>query len=98
MSQDSTAVRLQLLGSQHQLGADMLVELLGAESLELHSTLLQSKVLLVSVLGHLGGHVVTNYRVQASHKHQTIIQLEFAIKSKGGGGGSEEHTSRGEGS
>ena len=81
ISQDSIAVHLfQLLGSQHQLGADILVELLGAESLELHSALLQSKVLLVSVLGHFGGHVVTNDRVQASHEHQTIIQLEFAIK------------------
>jgi hypothetical protein len=38
----------------------------------------------VSVLSHLRGHVVTNDRVQASHEHQTIIQLEFAIKSKGG--------------
>jgi fumarate hydratase class II len=35
----------------------------------------------VSVLSHLRGHVITNDRVQASHEHQTIIQLEMELKA-----------------
>lgn len=60
-----------LLGSKHQLGADVLVKVLLAEGLKLHSTLLQGNTLLVSVLGDLGGHVVANDGVQAGHEHQT---------------------------
>lgn len=60
-----------LLGSQHQLGTDVLLKVLLAKSLEFHGTFLESDALLVSVLGHLGGHVVTDDRVQAGNKHQT---------------------------
>jgi hypothetical protein len=41
-----------------------------------HSALLQSKVLLVSVLSHLRGHVITNDRVQASHE-KALTSEEF---------------------
>lgn len=71
-----------LLGSKHQLGTDVLVKVLLAESLELHSTLLKSDTLLVSVLGDLGGHVVANDGVQAGHEHQTkkIVNSVQGIK------------------
>ena len=60
-----------LLGAQHQLRADIFLKVLFAEGLKFHSTLLESDALLVGILGHLGGHVITNDGVQAGHKHQT---------------------------
>ena len=64
-----------LLGSKHQLRADMGVEVLLAEGLKLHGTLLQSETLLVGVLSDLGCHVVTDNGVQAGDKHQTGEEL-----------------------
>lgn len=60
-----------LLGSNHELGTNVGVKLLLAQGLQLHSTLLEGEALLVSVLGDLGGHVVTDDGVEASDKHQT---------------------------
>lgn len=70
-----------LLGSQHQLGTHVLVELLRAQSLQLHSGLLQGQALLVGVLGDLGGHVVTNDGVQAGHEHQTKQSVSYQLSS-----------------
>ena len=66
-------LRLVLLGSDHQLRANVGVELLLAESLELHGALLEGKTLLVSVLGHLAGHVVTNDGVEAGDQHERLV-------------------------
>lgn len=63
-----------LLGSKHELGTDGLVEVLLAQSLELHSTLLEGETLLVSVLGDLGGHVVANDGVKAGDKHERLVE------------------------
>ena len=81
VSQDGQFAHLfVLLGSEHELGADVFVELLRAKSLKLHSTLLEGKVLLVSVLGNLGSHVVTNDRVQAGDEHQTIKPVRICLQ------------------
>lgn len=94
MSHNEHSVHLfLLLGSKHELRADILVKLLRAQSLELHSTLLQGEVFLVGVLGHLGSHVISNDGVQAGHEHQTISRLALTIKWKWG---DEVHTFRGE--
>jgi hypothetical protein len=66
-------LRLVLLGSDHQLRADVGVELLLAESLELHGALLEGKTLLVSVLGNLAGHVVADDGVEAGDQHERLI-------------------------
>lgn len=68
-----------LLGADHQLRADVLVEVLLAQSLELHSTLLQGQTLLVGVLGDLGGHVIANNGVQAGNQHQTTYLVSIHV-------------------
>lgn len=75
----------------------MLVKVLLAESLQLHGALLQSQVLLVRVLGHLGRHVVADHGVQARHQHQTgtvssVLHIVERKKKKKNWG----NTSRGE--
>jgi hypothetical protein len=50
------------------------VKVLFAKSLELHSALLESKTLLVSVLGDLAGHVVANDGVEAGDKHEGLVE------------------------
>lgn len=57
------------LWCQHQLWPHGTVKFLLAQSLELHCTLFERRTLLVSVLGNLGGHVVTNDWVQTCYKH-----------------------------
>jgi hypothetical protein len=50
------------------------VEVLFTESLKLHSALLEGKTLLVSVLGDLAGHVVTDDGVKAGDKHERLVE------------------------
>lgn len=66
-------LRLVLLGSDHQLRANVGVKLLLAESLELHGALLEGKTLLVSVLGDLASHVVTDDGVEAGDQHEGLV-------------------------
>jgi hypothetical protein len=65
---------LRLLRSDHKLRADVAVKVLLAKSLELHSALLEGKALLVSVLGDLAGHVVTDDGVEAGDKHERLVE------------------------
>jgi len=67
------SLRLVLLGSDHQLGADVVVELLLTESLELHGALLEGEALLVGVLGDLAGHVITDDWVEAGDQHERLV-------------------------
>jgi hypothetical protein len=50
------------------------VKVLFAKSLKLHSALLESKTLLVSVLGDLAGHVVADNGVKAGDKHEGLVE------------------------
>lgn len=63
-----------LLRSDHKLGTNVGVELLLAESLELHSGLLESEALLVGVLGDLAGHVVADDGVEAGDEHKRLVE------------------------
>lgn len=69
----SIQTSLQLVGarSNHELRLDEGVELSFSEGLELHGTLLEGEALLVSVLGDLGSHVVSDLGVEASDEHET---------------------------
>jgi hypothetical protein len=71
----AACLSLHLLGGNHQLRADVLVKVLRADDLQLHSSLLQCQVVLVRVLGSLAGSVVANDGVEASNQHQTIHWL-----------------------
>jgi hypothetical protein len=64
-----------LLGADHQLRTHVLVKILLAESLELHGARLQGDALLVGILCNLGRHVVSDDRVQACNKHQTVTWI-----------------------
>lgn len=59
--------------ANHLLGSDVLVKLVGGESLELESGLLEGDSLLVGVLGNLGGHVVANLGVEGGHQHERLV-------------------------
>jgi len=63
-----------VLGSNHQLRPDELVELGLRKGLELERALLQGDALLVRVLGHLGGHVVADLRIEAGHQHERLVE------------------------
>lgn len=65
--------------SDHELRLDEAVKLLGGESLELHGGILQGETLLVSVLGDLAGHVVSNLGIEASNKHETGFVLVLRL-------------------
>lgn len=59
-------------GADHQLGLNQGIKLLLSQSIELQSTLLEGKALLVSVLGNLASHIVTDLGVEAGNKHETV--------------------------
>lgn len=63
---------LHLLGRNHQLGANVLVEVLGADDLELHGGLLEREPVLVRVLGRLGRGVVADDGVEAGDQHEAV--------------------------
>ena len=65
---------LGLLGRNHELRADVLVEVLRADDLELHGSLLQCQAVLVGVLGGLGGGVVADDGVEAGDQHKTELR------------------------
>ena len=67
--------------AHHQLGLDQGIKLLLSQCIQLEGTLLKGKALLVSVLGHLTSHIVSNLRVKAGDKHKTIklISIGFIL-------------------
>lgn len=64
---------LLLVGARanHELRLDEGIKVLFVEGLELHGALLEGETLLVSVLGDLGGHVVSDLGVEAGNEHET---------------------------
>jgi hypothetical protein len=70
-------LQLGLLRRNHELGADVLVEVLGADDLELHGGLLEREAVLVRVLGGLGGGVVADDGVEAGDQHKPFMNISI---------------------
>lgn len=85
---------LLLLWGQHELWSDILVKVLAAQRLEFHGTFLEGQLLLVSILGNLAGHVVSDDRVQAGDKHETKYHVSSLFEDSGAKSGLEKHTFR----
>lgn len=64
-----------LCGSNHELWADVLVEVLFADDLQLKRAFLKGNTLLVCVLSGFRGGIVANDRVEAGDQHQAVLLL-----------------------
>ena len=70
----STCVKYFLLGPQHVLGADPLLELVLGEVAEGDGLLLERGAVPVRRLGDLGRLVVADVGVERRHQHQGLVQ------------------------